>query len=121
MKTILSILVAFTFTLAAQTPHSIGKWLDTSKDAGQIVYFVNGGEGSTHMLVSEDYEVLQTHEICASVYGYFMEKSQLGRYNVNFKGMRTTATFEFTTQYDAEQWVKKFCTPQSLTTIKAGR
>ena len=107
--------------LTAQQPSNqpVGKWLDTSKDNGAIVYFSNSQ--STHMIVSEDFEVVQTHEICASVYGYFMEKSQQGRYDVNFKGMRTSATFTFTTQHDAEHWVTKWCTPQSLLQIKAGK
>jgi hypothetical protein len=103
----------------AQTAAPAGKWEDTSKDAGDV-YFITSGANSKPIL-SEDYEVTQTHEVCASVYGYFMEKSQLGRYNVNFKGMRTSATFTFTTQYDAEHWVQKFCTPESLLSIKQGK
>lgn len=106
-------------SLAAQTPTSVGTWHDISKDASSH-FFIGTGESTTRMLVSEDYEVLQTHEICASVYGYFMEKSNVGRYDVNFKGMRTSATFTFTTQYDAEHWVQKWCTPQSLLGIKGG-
>ena len=97
-----------------------GKWLDTTKDNGTFIVFDGGGKTSKPLIV-EDYEVLETHEICATVYGYFLEKSQLGRYDVNFKGMRTSATFVFTTQYDAEKWVEKFCTADSLRTIKNGR
>lgn len=102
-------------------PTPAGKWHDTSKDRQFHVYFNGSNDDSTKTLVSEDFEVTQTHEVCASVLGYFMEKSQLGRYDVNFKGMRTTATFTFTTQYDAEHWVQKFCTAESLLSIKKGR
>jgi hypothetical protein len=108
-------------TLMGQSPQSTGKWQDVSKDSTRFFMNNNGTDSTTRLLVSEDYEVLQTHEICASVYGYFMEKSQVGRYDVNFKGMRTGSTFTFTTQYDAEHWVQKWCTPQSLLQIKAGR
>lgn len=82
--------------------------------------FFDGASNSNDILLTEDYEVLQTHEICASITGYFLEKSDLGRYAVNFKGMRTSATFVFTTQDAAEKWVERFCTPESLTSIKAG-
>lgn len=99
---------------------TVGKWLDVSKENSNYVIFYGEGSNSNKMVLAEDYEVVQTHEICGSVYGYFMEKSQQGRYNVNFKGMRTSATFTFTTQYDAEHWVQKWCTPQSLLQIKGG-
>jgi hypothetical protein len=113
------VLVVLVGTMFGQTP--LGKWQDTTKDSGGFIFLYNGSDkDSAHLLVSEDYEVLATHEICASVYGYFMEKSAVGRYNVNFRGLRTSATFTFTTRYDAEHWVMKFCTPQSLTGIKAG-
>lgn len=111
---ILSALFMAAWTATAQT----GKWLDTTKDTLSDKYMVMGISGK--LLITEDYEVVKTHEICASVTGFFMDKSELGRYNVNFKGMRTSAQFTFTTQYDAEHWVQKWCTPESLTHITAG-
>ena len=107
-------------TLTAAASAQSGKWHDISKDNNRIWFGVGGGD-STKLLVAEDYEVVQTHEICGTVYGYFMEKTQEGRYDVNFKGMRTSATFTFTTQYDAEHWVQKWCTPESLLQIKGGK
>jgi len=97
-----------------------GTWLDTTKDtiSDRYGFVISGGSGK--LLLTEDYEVVKTHEVCASMVGYFMEQSQLGRYSVNFKGMRTSATFVFTTQYDAEKWVEKWCTPESLTQITGG-
>jgi hypothetical protein len=113
-------LAALGLVVAAQGQDKPGKWLDTTKDTLSDKYsFVVGGGGK--LLLTEDYEVVKTHEICASLYGVFMEQSQLGRYNVNFKGMRTSATFTFTTQYDAEHWVEKWCTPESLLSIRGGR
>lgn len=108
------ILAALSITAAAQSP--AGKWRDVSRDTNHI-YF---GSDSTRTLIAEDYEVVATHEICGTVYGYFLEKSEAGRYDANFKGMRTSATFTFTTQYDAERWIQKFCTPESLTSIRKG-
>src|SRR6202046_3842795 len=119
MATMKAAVLMGAISLNAQT--ATGKWQDISKDTSGSHFFLGNGDNTTHLLVAEDYEVIQTHEICASVYGYFMEKSQAGRYDVNFKGMRTGATFTFTTQYDAEHWVQKWCTPQSLLGIKAGR
>jgi hypothetical protein len=58
--------------------------------------------------------------VCASVYGVFLEKSQLGRYEVHFKGLRTSSTFMFTTQHDSEKWAERWCTPESLTHITQG-
>ena len=103
-----------------QTPQKFGKWLDTTKDtrSGEH-FFVMGSSGK--LLITEDYEVTETHEICASVTGYFLEKSELGRYQLYFKGMRTSAGFEFTTQYDAEKFAEKYCTPDSLRSIKRGK
>lgn len=116
----LVILATLTAAASAQTP--AGKWVDVSKDKQGWTFISSGpgGENTIKSILSEEFEVSQTHEICASVYGYFMEKSQQGRYDVNFKGLRTTTTFTFTTQYDAEHWVQKFCTPQSLLQIKNG-
>lgn len=116
----LGFLLALSITATAQTP-APGKWLDVSKDTSHIYFTTAGSEDTIRTLVVEDYEVVQTHEICASVYGYFMEKSQQGRYEVTFHGMRTTATFKFTTQYDAEHWAQKWCTPESLLSIKGGK
>lgn len=95
-----------------------GKWLDTTKDTTATKYLYIEGNGT--LLLTEDYEVLKTHEVCASLTGFFLKESQLGRYQVQFKGMRTSAEFVFTTQYDAEKWVEKFCTPESLLSIKSG-
>lgn len=113
--------VPLLFVACAALPQSakVGKWLDTTEDTNSSKYFFTTGDGK--VLLTEDYEVLKTHEICATLVGYFMEKSQLGRYNVNFKGLRTSSTFVFTTQYDAEKWAEKFCTPESLTSIRNGR
>ena len=119
MKRYLSI-VLLAALCPAQTPSVSGKWLDVSKDVEGHIFFGGTSNSDGHLLVAEDFEVVQTHEICASVTGYFMDKSQQGRYNVNFKGMRTSATFVFTTRYDAEHWVTRFCTPQSLTKIGSG-
>ena len=105
--------------VTAQAP--IGQWHDVSKDATHYFFVGNSDSASTKTILNEDYEVLKTHEICASVEGYFMDKSNQGRYNVYFKGMRTSAVFTFTTQYDAEHWVTKFCTPESLLSIRSGR
>lgn len=114
----LAIVLLFTMTAVALAQPQ-GKWLDTTKDTRSNKYlFLSNGPS---LLLTEDYEVLQTHEVCAAINGYFLEKSQLGRYEVNFKGMRTSATFTFTTRYDAEKWAEKWCTPQSLLQIKAGR
>lgn len=116
---ILLVALLFTVSIPSQQPaNSGGKWDNVTKDREGTIFF--GGSGGK-LLIVEDYEVVQTHEVCATVYGYFLEKSAQGRYDVNFKGMRTTATFTFTTQWDAEHWVQKFCTPQSLLQIKAGR
>jgi hypothetical protein len=110
----LLLLVSSCAVVNAQT----GKWLDTTNDSlwSNQFYF-----GLGELLLTEDYEVIQTHEICASVMGFYMEKSDLGRFNVNFHGMRTTAQFTFTTQYAAEHWAQKWCTPESLLNITAGR
>jgi hypothetical protein len=121
MKMISAILLA-TLTAAGSAQLPLGKWHDVSKDVNSHFFLITSGtsDGSPHVLIAEDYEVVQTHEICGTVYGYFMEKSNEGRYDVNFKGMRTSATFTFTTQYDAERWVQKFCTPDSLLSIRKG-
>lgn len=114
-----SILILMIMVSQVAIPQSAkqGKWLDTTGDTKNAQFFsFTGGK----LLFTEDYEVKATHEICASVTGFFLEKSQLGRYDVRFKGMRTSAEFEFTTQYDAEKWVEKFCTPESLTSIGRG-
>src|ERR1700761_8194298 len=115
MKMISSVLLA---TMTAAASAQTGKWHDVSKDNNRIFF---GGSDSTKLLVAEDYEVVATHEICGTIYGCFMEKSNEGRYDVNFKGMRTSATFTFTTQYNAEHWVQKWCTPESLLQIKGGK
>lgn len=95
-----------------------GKWLNITDDSlNSHFLFSDGGK----LLLTEDYEVLKTHEVCASLNGYFLSKSELGRFQVRFNGMRTSSTFVFTTQYDAEKWVEKWCTPESLTHITAGR
>jgi len=114
------ILLLLSSQLVIPQPPKTGKWLDTTEDtkSSQFISFSNGP--SSKLLFTEDYEVKATHEICASVEGWFMEKSQLGRYNVRFKGLRTSAEFTFTTQYDAEKWVEKHCTAESLTSIKNG-
>lgn len=114
MKRIIAIvMMCVSLSTAAKTP-GLGKWLDTTADTrASSTLFIGLGK----FLISEDYEVVSTHEVCASVDGYFLEKSQLGRYEVRFKGMRTYSTFIFTTQYDAEKWAEKFCTPESLTSI----
>lgn len=118
MRKIAALLIAISIGTHAQTANPYGKWDDVTKDHGGYSFIGNGGG---KILIVEDYEVLQTHEVCATVYGYFLEKSEHGRFDVNFKGMRTTATFTFTNQYDAEKWVQKFCTPESLTSIRKGR
>jgi hypothetical protein len=118
MKIVGLVLMA-TLTAAASAQTPAGKWHDVTVDSsGWMTY---GKADDTKLLISEDYVVTETHEVCANVYGYFMEKSQQGRYNVSFKGMRTSATFTFTTQYDAEHWAQKWCTPESLQQIKAGK
>src|ERR1700744_2849315 len=105
MKIISVILLA---TLSAAAPAQIpqGKWHDISKDDNH--WNLSYGSDSTKTVLNEDYEVVSTHEICANVIGYFMEKSQQGRYNVYFKGLRSSAIFTFTTQYDAEHWAQKW-------------
>ena len=90
-----------------------GVWLDTTADSANTFYF--GGSGD--LLLTEDFVVSETHEVCGVVNGTFLSKSQLGRYDVRFKGYRSGSQWEFTTQYDAEQFVQKFCTPESLTSI----
>jgi hypothetical protein len=114
----LAAILLLTSTVAVSQPLKQGKWLDTTADteAAKVFYI---GEGK--LLLTEDYEVMETHEICASLTGFFMEKSNLGRYNISFKGMRTSAQFTFTTQFDAEKWAEKWCTPQSLRSIKGGQ
>ncbi len=116
---ILVLMAAVTAEVCAQTP--IGEWHDVSKDYANNFFIGSNDTGSTKPTLNEDYEVIKTHEICASVMGYFLEKSNQGRYNVYFKGMRTSATFTFTTKYDAEHWVTRFCTPESLLDIRHGR
>lgn len=120
MKVLKLLTLALAVAIAPAVSHAQqGKWLDTTKDTQSDKYLILGYGGK--FLFTEDYEVMKTHEICATVTGYFMEKSELGRYFVNFKGMRTSAQFTFTTQYDAEHWVQKWCTAESLTNITAGR
>lgn len=119
MKWIAIIIMMCSMSVAIpQQPKPIGKWENTTKDHEETISF---GLGGGKLLIVEDYEVLQTHEVCATIYGYFLEKSEHGHYDVSFHGMRTSATFMFTTQYDAEHWVQKWCTPESLTSIKSGR
>ena len=113
MKKISTVLaLALSLALPAQAPS--GRWLDMTKETTGVFYIGNGG----HVIMAEDFEVIQTHEICASIIGFFSDAMQLGRYDVNFKGMRTSGTFVFTTRWDAEHWVTKWCTPQSLTQTK---
>ena len=116
----LGLVVVLLLAAAQLVTAQSGKWLNTTEDT-KASQFIFAGGGSGHLLLTEDYEVVKTHEVCASMTGYFLEKSNLGRYDVNFKGMRTSATFQFTTQYDAEKWAEKWCTPKSLTSITAGR
>jgi len=111
--------VGLATTSYSQQPE--GKWADVTKESVGPYFVFGAGDGKTNLLIAEDYEVMQTHEICAHVMGYFMEKSEQSRYEVNFKGMRTSATFTFTTRYDAEHWVQKWCTAQSLLQIKGGK
>lgn len=121
MKSLI-LIVALLFSVSAfpqQTTNNEGRWSNVTKDREGNIFF--GGAATGKLLIIEDYEVTQTHEVCATVFGYFWEKSEQGRYDVSFKGMRTTATFTFTTQWDAEHWVQRFCTPESLLQIKKGR
>ena len=99
-------------------PQSVkyGKWLNVTEDIENTFIFSGGGE----LIISEDYEVTKTHEICARVDGFYFEKSGADRYEVNFKGMRTSATFTFTDRRVAEKWAEKWCTPESLLSIRAG-
>ena len=114
-KLFLVVMLSVTLPVIPQTKY--GKWLDTTKDSqGSTLTW-----GGSKVLMTEEYEVTQTHEICADVEEFFMEKSNIGHFDVDFKGMRTSARFEFTTRYAAEHWVEKFCTPDSLLSIRNGR
>ena len=118
MRTIsASVALALISTICVSAQTKEGTWRDTTKD-NQGGIFLSSGSGK--LLLTEDYEVMKTHEVCGSLTGYFLEKSNAGRYDVSFNGMRTSARFVFTTQYDAEKWVEKWCTSQSLTGITAG-
>ena len=123
MKHIL-IAIALAAPLAVSQAPKQGRWVDTTKEtreaskngSGFLVIYT----GPNVDLLTEDYEVEKTHEICASVDGYFHKIINLGQYDVKFKGLRTYATFTFTTQYDAQKLVEKFCTAESLTSIRGG-
>ena|ERR1700677_1195802 len=87
----------------------LGKWHNTTEDTKSPggVTFLFSGDGK--LLITEEYEILKTHEICANVYGYFLEKSGTSRYEVNFNGARISNRFIFSTQYDAEKWTETWC------------
>jgi hypothetical protein len=100
--------------------HAQAQWLDTTADTKSNKYMIFG-VGNGDLLLTEDFQVIKTHEVCASVTGYYLKESALGRYDVTFKGMRTSATFVFTTRYNAEKWAEKWCTPESLLSITGGK
>jgi hypothetical protein len=112
-------IVLCTMGMCAQQA-KLGRWIDTTADMNTDngVYFV-GGHGK--LLVTEEYEVIRTHEICAGLYAYHLDKSGLNHFDVTFKGMRTSAQFSFSDQLSAEKWAEKWCTPESLLSITAGR
>ena len=55
---VLTIIAALGTVAQAQSKPE-GKWLDVSRDAGNVIFF--GSADSTKVVLSEDYEVLQTH------------------------------------------------------------
>ncbi len=95
-----------------------GRWLDTTEDTNNSMFISISGDGD--LILTEDYEVVKTHEVCASVDGYYLEKSDNDRYDVRFKGLRTSSTFTFTDRHAAEKLAEKFCTPESFLSITAG-
>lgn len=113
--------IAVLLLAASAVPHppKLGKWVDTTKDSLSGYFIVSGGRGE--LLLTEEYEVLKTHEICASLDGLLLEKAEAERYDVRFNGMRTSAVFTFSDRRTAEKWAEKWCTPESLESITGGR
>ena|ERR1700761_8998443 len=103
MKILSLFVLAATLSVSAQ---EVGKWHDVSKD-GDKVYFIGNNDKE---IISEEYEILKTHEICATVFGYSLEKSGIQHYIVNFEGNRS-GRFVYTTLTSAEDMVVSACTP----------
>lgn len=112
----LALALLFGTTVNPQSVHKPeGKWTSTIADASYDMFTVNGSTSS--MILVEEYEVTSTQEVCAVVTGYFRPHTKLQRYLVQYKGMRTSSVFEFSTQFAAEHMVEKYCTAESFTSL----